>query len=211
MVSYTRHLLHKYKKWIACHENVKCASEDSIFLKWDIDNITKMTPCWMGRNISWPYIRGSHAECIVNAHNLIIKKTNNPIFFNGEGRWVDISPQKIYMWPISTSKMLNIIGRENRPNPQSTRCTVKSTSTQSTLQPQGRQPAGLLYAWDSTGKSTGVGCHFLLQGIFPTQGWNPGLLHCRRILYQLSPQGSPHIHQDGLIKRTDMGRVGKDV
>ena len=44
--------------------------------------------------------------------------------------------------------------------------------------------------WDSPGKSTGVGCHFLLQGIFPTQGSNPGLLHSRRILYQLSYQGS---------------------
>ena len=33
-----------------------------------------------------------------------------------------------------------------------------------------------------------MGCHFLLQGIFPTRGWNPGLLHCRRIIYHLSPQ-----------------------
>uniref|UniRef100_A0A8B9YL87 Nucleophosmin n=1 Tax=Bos mutus grunniens TaxID=30521 RepID=A0A8B9YL87_BOSMU len=38
---------------------------------------------------------------------------------------------------------------------------------------------------------TGVGCHALLQGIFPTQGSNPGLLHCRQILYHLSHQGSP--------------------
>ena len=35
-----------------------------------------------------------------------------------------------------------------------------------------------------------VGCHFLLQGIFPTQGSNPGLLHCRQMLYRLSHQGS---------------------
>ena len=40
---------------------------------------------------------------------------------------------------------------------------------------------------DSSGKYTGVGCHALLQGIFPTQGSNPGLPHCRRILYHLSP------------------------
>ena len=39
------------------------------------------------------------------------------------------------------------------------------------------------------GKSTGVGCHFLLQGIFLTQGSNPGLLHCRQMLYPLSHQG----------------------
>ena len=36
-----------------------------------------------------------------------------------------------------------------------------------------------------------MGCHFLLQGIFPTQGLNPGLLHCRQIFYWLSHQGSP--------------------
>ena len=44
---------------------------------------------------------------------------------------------------------------------------------------------------DYPGKNTGVGCHALLQGIFPTQGLNPGLPHCRLILYQLSHQGSP--------------------
>ena len=38
------------------------------------------------------------------------------------------------------------------------------------------------HPWDSPGKNTGVGCHFLLQGIFPTQGSNPGLPHCRQTL-----------------------------
>ena len=52
--------------------------------------------------------------------------------------------------------------------------------------------ARLLCPWDSPGKNTGVGCHFLLQGIFPTQESNPGLLHCRQILYQLSYEGSPN-------------------
>ena len=46
---------------------------------------------------------------------------------------------------------------------------------------------------DSSGKNTGAGCHVLLQGIFPTQGSNPGLLHCRQIPYHLSHQGSPRI------------------
>ena len=40
-------------------------------------------------------------------------------------------------------------------------------------------------------RNTGVGSLYLLQGIFPTQESNQGLLHCRRILYQLSYQGSP--------------------
>ena len=51
-------------------------------------------------------------------------------------------------------------------------------------------PRGAVHR-DSPGKNTGVVCHFLLQGIFPTQGSNPGLLYCRQILYQLSHWGSP--------------------
>ena len=45
--------------------------------------------------------------------------------------------------------------------------------------------------WDFPGKNTGVGCHYILQGIFLVQGSNPGLPHCRQILYHLSHQGSP--------------------
>ena len=48
-----------------------------------------------------------------------------------------------------------------------------------------------LCPWNSAGKNTGVGCHFLLQGIFVTQGSNPGFLHFRKILSYLSHQGSP--------------------
>ena len=55
------------------------------------------------------------------------------------------------------------------------------------LRPHGLQPTRLLRPWDFPGKNTGVGCHCLLQGIFPTQGLNP---HCRQILYHLSHQGS---------------------
>ena len=55
------------------------------------------------------------------------------------------------------------------------------------------EPAMLLWPWDSPGKNTGKGCHSLLQGIFLTQGLNPGLWHCRQILYQLSHQGSQNL------------------
>ena len=48
-----------------------------------------------------------------------------------------------------------------------------------------------IQSWGSPGQNTGVGSLSLPQGIFPTQGSNPGLPHCRRILYQLSHQGSP--------------------
>ena len=55
------------------------------------------------------------------------------------------------------------------------------------------QPHELYSSWNSLGQNTGVGSLSLLQGIFPTQGSNPGLLHCRQILYQLSHKGSPSI------------------
>ena len=51
--------------------------------------------------------------------------------------------------------------------------------------------AAFLHPWDFPGKNTGVGCHFLLQGIFPTQGSNPSIPHCRQTLYRLSYQESP--------------------
>ena len=53
-------------------------------------------------------------------------------------------------------------------------------------------PHGLYSPWNSPGQNTGVGSLSLLQGIFPTQGSNPCLPHCRRILSQLSYQGSSH-------------------
>ena len=61
------------------------------------------------------------------------------------------------------------------------------------LWPYGLYPARLLYPWNSPSKNTVVGSHFLLQGIFLTQGSNSHLLRCRQILYCLSHQGSPVI------------------
>ena len=53
---------------------------------------------------------------------------------------------------------------------------------------------GLYSPWNSLSQNTGVGSLFLVQGIFPTQGSNPGLLHCRQIPYQLS-------HREALINQ----------
>ena len=69
---------------------------------------------------------------------------------------------------------------------------VKSVMPDS-LPPHGLWPTRLLHPWIFQATSTGVGCHFLLQGIFQTQGSNPGLLHCRQTLYHLSHQGSPKL------------------
>ena len=55
-------------------------------------------------------------------------------------------------------------------------------------------PYGLYSPWNSSGQNTGVGSLSLLQGIFPTQRFNPGLPHCRQITYQLSHKGNPIEH-----------------
>ena len=54
-------------------------------------------------------------------------------------------------------------------------------------------PLAIYSLWNSPGQNTGVGSFSLFQGIFPTQGSNPGLLHCRCVLYQLSHKGRPRI------------------
>ena len=54
-------------------------------------------------------------------------------------------------------------------------------------------PTNLYSPWNSPCQNTGMHSLSLLQGIFPTQGSNSGLPHCRRILYQLSHKGSPRI------------------
>ena len=58
------------------------------------------------------------------------------------------------------------------------------------LRPHRLLPTRLLFPWNSLGRNTGMGCHSILQRIFPTQGSNPGLLHYRQILYSLSHEGS---------------------
>ena len=59
------------------------------------------------------------------------------------------------------------------------------------LRPHGREPARLLHLWDFPGKNTGVGCHFLLQGIFLTKGSNSGLPHLQADSLPAEPPGKP--------------------
>ena len=65
-------------------------------------------------------------------------------------------------------------------------------------------PWTLYSPWNSPGQNTGVGSLSFLQGIFPTQGLNPGLPHYRHILYQLSHQGSPYI---SIVKTKPLSQV----
>ena len=73
----------------------------------------------------------------------------------------------------------------------------------------GLQPARLLCLWNSSGKNAGVGCHSLLQQIFPTWELNPELLHCRWILHHLSHKGSLVGAYTGETKRLTLPGRGK--
>ena len=69
-------------------------------------------------------------------------------------------------------------------------CLVASIMSDS-VQAYGLQPTRLFCTWDSPDKSTRASCHALLQGIFPIQGSNLGLLHCRQILYHRATREAP--------------------
>ena len=73
------------------------------------------------------------------------------------------------------------------------------------------QPHGLYSPWNSPGQNTGVGSLSLLQGIFSTQGSNPGLPHCRQILYQLSRRGGPASEGKGCYFVERRRKLGRDV
>ena len=74
-------------------------------------------------------------------------------------------------------------------------CAKSAPSCPTLCNPMSCSPSGSLVHGDSPSKNTRVGCHALLQEIFPTQGWNLGLLHCTQILYHLSHQGSPTLNR----------------
>ena len=72
------------------------------------------------------------------------------------------------------------------------------------LKPYRLQPARLLCPWDFPGKNIGVGCHFLFQGIFPTQGSNSCLLHCRWILYRQATREAQQYFRNYKMRESDI-------
>ena len=76
--------------------------------------------------------------------------------------------------------------------------SVTHSVVSDSLQAHELWPTRLLCPWDSPGKMAGGGCHAPLQGIFPTQGSNPGVSHCRQIPHCLRHQGSPSVEGEGI-------------
>ena len=83
-----------------------------------------------------------------------------------------------------------LVVRSNHRNPSPPRRSVKESESCPVMS-DSLWPHGLYSPWNSSGQNMGVGSLSLLRGIFLTQGSNPGLPHCRRILYQLRHKGSP--------------------
>ena len=89
--------------------------------------------------------------------------------------------------PLPAMLPLSLVPTERGLHIRCLQCVCVSCSVMSdSLRPHGLEPTRLLCPWDSLGKNIGVGCHSLLQGVFLTQGLNPGLLHCRKIFHSLS-------------------------
>ena len=132
---------------------------------------------WTPSTIAWP---GSSIHGILQARIL---------------EWVATSSSRGSSWLRNQTHIacISYIGRwilyhcttwEAQVSIESERCSVVSHSL---------RLHGLYSPWNSSGQNTGGGSLSLLQGIFPTQGSNPGLLHCRQILYQLTHKESPRI------------------
>ena len=85
-------------------------------------------------------------------------------------------------------------------------CLLSYSVVSSSLRHHGLWPTRLPYPWDSSGKNIGVGCHSLLQGIFPTQVSNPHLLHCRQTLPS-EPPGKLHVRVYQVVKSSIWWRV----
>ena len=125
---------------------------------------------------------------------LNIKNQTNNLIKSGEKTWIE----NIQM-ASRQMKMLSITNHQRNANEchkEISPHAVLRLVTQSWLtlcDPMDCSPPGSSDHGDSPGQNTVVGFHAFFQGIFPTQGSNPGLPHCRQILYHLSHQGSPRI------------------
>ena len=116
---------------------------------------------------------------MAGGHHWLSEFEQAPGVDDGQGSLVCCSP-----WGCKESDMTEWLNWTQHYRSVQSNCSVIAQSSSLWLH-------GLHSPWNSPGQNTGVGSLSLLQGIFPTQGSNPGLRHCRRILFQLSHRESP--------------------
>ena len=135
---------------------------------------------------------GSHIQVCLHSQICLFFKLRNGAMKNWEERWPCLWWPCLW-WPcLGVSCGDSSCVRDVLQDPiqvalvGSLPCLLSSSAVSNSLRPHELQPSRRLCPWNFPGKNTGMGCHFLLQGIFPTQGSNlflPSLLHCRRLLY----------------------------
>ena len=121
-------------------------------------------------------------------------------------QWLGLPPlQEAHVSPLVREPRSHMVHRPAKTKPKH-HCCVHACQVTSVVsyssQPQGRQPTRLLCPWGSPGspgKNTGVGCHLLLQGIFPTQGSNLSLSSLRHWQAGSLPLAPPHCANDHMI------------
>ena len=107
-------------------------------------------------------------------------------------QWLELNmKQQVQDWERSTTRLF-IVTLLTYNLHSKLGCMLSCSVVSDSFRSHGLQPARLC-PWSFPGKNNRVSCHALLQGIFPTQGSNPGLPHCRQSLYHLSHQVSPRI------------------
>ena len=104
-----------------------------------------------------------------------------------------VQSEVTYIWNLEKVVQMNLfVGQEERCRHRERMCGHQGAGAQGSesescsVVSDSLRPHGLYSPWNPAGQNTGVGSLSLLQGISPTQEVNPGLLHCRQILYQLS-------------------------
>ena len=138
----------------------------------------------MGFSLQWPLLLLSTGEraSVVAAHG--------PSCPTACGIFLD---QELNLCPLCRQVDSQSLDHQGRPNGDFDKSAIyRGESESCSVVSNSLQPHGLHSPWNSPGQNTGAGNRSLLQGIFPTQGSNLGLPHCRWILYQLSHQGSPY-------------------
>ena len=111
----------------------------------------------------------------------------------------EVIEKAVYIWILSSRHNSEIYS-------SAAGVKVKSLSRVQLFATQWTVAYRLWSLWDFPGKNTGVGCHFLLQGIFPAQGSKPSLLHCRQMLYRLSQLLCRYIKSD-LLRDSCQDRI----
>ena len=140
----------------------------------------KLANAWEAHNGAGPYEAVHEYGCSLPSHS----QGMQPLCFNSH-----MCPAPPPPPPAKTQSP-----RNSHMDESGTRCFISESESRSVVS-DSLPLYGLYSPWNSLGQNTGVGSCSLLQGIFPTQGLNPALPHCRWILHQLSHQGSPRIRE----------------